>query len=78
MAFAPPSESTATSGSCTDMPGKAKTQKHTAKELKGKAFEATVNRGGGAAGVNDRKVRPVSRAVPSSFEPVHIHSAYCL
>jgi hypothetical protein len=39
------------------MPGKAKTQKHSAKELKGKEFAATVNRGGGAAGVVDRKVR---------------------
>ena len=39
------------------MPGKAKTQKHTAKELKAKEFDATVNRGGGAAGVSDRKVR---------------------
>jgi hypothetical protein len=38
------------------MPGKAKTQKHTAKELKGKEFAATVNRGGGSAGVSDRKV----------------------
>lgn len=40
------------------MPGKAKTQKHTAKELKGKEFAATVNRGGGSAGVSDRKVCP--------------------
>lgn len=38
------------------MPGKAKQQKHTAKELKGKEFAATVNRGGGSAGVADRKV----------------------
>eukprot|EP00927_Polykrikos_kofoidii_P068349 TRINITY_DN63724_c0_g1_i1.p2 TRINITY_DN63724_c0_g1~~TRINITY_DN63724_c0_g1_i1.p2 ORF type:complete len:118 (-),score=23.34 TRINITY_DN63724_c0_g1_i1:234-587(-) len=37
------------------MGGKAKAQKHTAKELNQKAFEATVNRGGGAAGVKDRQ-----------------------
>lgn len=50
------------------MPGKAKTQKHTAKELKGKAFEATVNRGGGAAGVNDRKVSPCMWQRPAPGE----------
>lgn len=35
--------------------GKAKPAKHTAAELKAKAFAATVNRGGGAAGIADRK-----------------------
>lgn len=35
--------------------GKAKPTKHTAAEIKGKAFAATVNRGGGAAGLQDRK-----------------------
>uniref|UniRef100_A0A7S1LZU9 Uncharacterized protein n=1 Tax=Neobodo designis TaxID=312471 RepID=A0A7S1LZU9_NEODS len=36
------------------MGGKAKPTKHTAKEIQGKAFDATVNRGGGAAGLKDR------------------------
>ena len=36
------------------MTGKAKAQKHTAKELNAKAFAATVNRGGGSAGAADR------------------------
>eukprot|EP00889_Picochlorum_renovo_P003841 jgi/Picre1/30871/NNA_006230.t1 len=35
--------------------GKAKPAKHTAAELKAKAFNATVNRGGGSAGLQDRK-----------------------
>mmetsp|Transcript_57002 Transcript_57002/g.122368 ORF Transcript_57002/g.122368 Transcript_57002/m.122368 type:complete len:102 (+) Transcript_57002:61-366(+) len=34
---------------------KGKTQNHTAKELAGKQFAATVNRGGGTAGIQDRK-----------------------
>mmetsp|Transcript_163817 Transcript_163817/g.298815 ORF Transcript_163817/g.298815 Transcript_163817/m.298815 type:complete len:119 (-) Transcript_163817:117-473(-) len=37
------------------MTGKAKTQKHTAKELNQKAFAATVNRGGGSSGQKDRQ-----------------------
>ena len=37
------------------MGGKAKPTKHTAKEIAGKAFDATVNRGGGAAGLKDRQ-----------------------
>eukprot|EP00450_Noctiluca_scintillans_P039805 CAMPEP_0194477186 /NCGR_PEP_ID=MMETSP0253-20130528/966_1 /TAXON_ID=2966 /ORGANISM="Noctiluca scintillans" /LENGTH=118 /DNA_ID=CAMNT_0039316117 /DNA_START=53 /DNA_END=409 /DNA_ORIENTATION=+ len=36
------------------MTGKAKAQKHTAKEINQKAFAATVNRGGGNAGKSDR------------------------
>lgn len=36
------------------MTGKAKAQKHTAKELNAKAFAATVNRGGGSSGQQDR------------------------
>eukprot|EP00812_Abedinium_dasypus_P009452 NODE_3140_length_824_cov_686.530559.p2 GENE.NODE_3140_length_824_cov_686.530559~~NODE_3140_length_824_cov_686.530559.p2 ORF type:complete len:119 (+),score=36.00 NODE_3140_length_824_cov_686.530559:109-465(+) len=36
------------------MTGKAKPQKHSAKELKQKEYAATVNRGGGAAGAADR------------------------
>lgn len=36
------------------MTGKAKAQKHTAKELKTKEFNATVNRGGGSSGQQDR------------------------
>eukprot|EP00746_Dinoflagellata_sp_MGD_P013532 gnl/MRDRNA2_/MRDRNA2_129281_c0_seq1.p1 gnl/MRDRNA2_/MRDRNA2_129281_c0~~gnl/MRDRNA2_/MRDRNA2_129281_c0_seq1.p1 ORF type:complete len:119 (-),score=23.45 gnl/MRDRNA2_/MRDRNA2_129281_c0_seq1:21-377(-) len=36
------------------MGGKAKAQKHTSAELSKKAFEATVNRGGGSAGAADR------------------------
>jgi len=35
--------------------GKAKPAHHTAKELNTKAFEATVNRGGGTVGMEDRK-----------------------
>ena len=35
--------------------GKAKPTKHTSAELAGKAFNATVNRGGGQAGLQDRK-----------------------
>lgn len=35
--------------------GKAKPAKHTSAELKAKAFNATVNRGGGKAGLQDRK-----------------------
>ena len=35
--------------------GKAKPAKHTSAELKNKAFESTVNRGGGKAGLADRK-----------------------
>jgi len=34
--------------------GKAKPAHHTSKELAGKAFAATVNRGGGSAGKEDR------------------------
>eukprot|EP00448_Togula_jolla_P016499 CAMPEP_0170592398 /NCGR_PEP_ID=MMETSP0224-20130122/12903_1 /TAXON_ID=285029 /ORGANISM="Togula jolla, Strain CCCM 725" /LENGTH=118 /DNA_ID=CAMNT_0010916301 /DNA_START=58 /DNA_END=414 /DNA_ORIENTATION=- len=37
------------------MGGKAKAQKHTAAEINKKAFEATVNRGGGSAGIKDRQ-----------------------
>ena len=36
------------------MAGKAKPKKHTAKELAQKDFAAHVNRGGGAAGINER------------------------
>ncbi|KAJ1486190.1 hypothetical protein T484DRAFT_1943927, partial [Baffinella frigidus] len=36
------------------MGGKAKPTKHTSKELAKKAFEANVNRGGGAAGTASR------------------------
>eukprot|EP00164_Ancoracysta_twista_P001590 GFYU01002085.1.p4 GENE.GFYU01002085.1~~GFYU01002085.1.p4 ORF type:complete len:104 (-),score=40.60 GFYU01002085.1:597-908(-) len=35
--------------------GKAKPTKHTAKEIAGKHAAATTNKGGGAAGVADRK-----------------------
>jgi hypothetical protein len=35
--------------------GKAKPAKHTAAELKKKAFDATVNRGGGSGGIQDRQ-----------------------
>lgn len=35
--------------------GKAKPAHHTSKELAGKAFAATINRGGGADGAADRK-----------------------
>jgi hypothetical protein len=35
--------------------GKAKPTKHTSAELKKKEFDATVNRGGGTAGIQDRK-----------------------
>ena len=37
------------------MGGKAKPTKHTAKELAKKAAEATTNKGGGKAGIDDRK-----------------------
>eukprot|EP00758_Cryptobia_borreli_P007750 Tbor_TRINITY_DN5327_c4_g1::TRINITY_DN5327_c4_g1_i3::g.4963::m.4963 len=36
------------------MGGKAKPTKHTAKEISGKNFAATVNRGGGKDGLKDR------------------------
>jgi hypothetical protein len=35
--------------------GKAKPTKHTSAELKRKEFDATVNRGGGNQGIQDRK-----------------------
>lgn len=50
------------------MGGKAKTQKHTAKELKAKAFASTVNRGGGAAGKEDRMVLLQLQVLLSRFE----------
>lgn len=42
--------------------GKAKPAKHTSAELKAKAFQATINRGGGAAGLADRKGGKVGHA----------------
>lgn len=42
--------------------GKAKPAKHTSAELAAKAFNATVNRGGGAAGLADRKGGKVGHA----------------
>jgi len=48
-AMAPPAART------PGMPGKAKTQKHSAKELAAKAAAATQNKGGGKAGLADRK-----------------------
>ncbi|KAG7674232.1 hypothetical protein Ndes2526B_g03965 [Nannochloris sp. 'desiccata'] len=44
------------------MGGKAKPTKHTAAEIKAKAFAATVNRGGGAQGLADRKGGKVGHA----------------
>lgn len=39
---------------CVKMTGKAKPKKHTAKEIQAKIDAATMNRGGGKAGVADR------------------------
>ena len=44
------------------MGGKAKPTKHTAAEIKAKAFAATVNRGGGSQGIVDRKGGAVGHA----------------
>ena len=44
------------------MPGKGKTTNHTAKELNQKAFQASVNRGGGSAGAADRAGGKVGHA----------------
>mmetsp|Transcript_35618 Transcript_35618/g.56772 ORF Transcript_35618/g.56772 Transcript_35618/m.56772 type:complete len:120 (-) Transcript_35618:137-496(-) len=44
------------------MPGKGKTTNHTAKELNQKAFAASVNRGGGNAGKEDRAGGKVGHA----------------
>ena len=44
------------------MGGKAKPTKHTAAEIKAKVFAATVNRGGGAQGLADRKGGKVGHA----------------
>lgn len=42
--------------------GKAKPAKHTSAELAAKAYNATINRGGGAAGLQDRKGGKVGHA----------------
>ena len=46
----------------TAVMGKAKPAKHTSAELKAKSFQATVNRGGGAQGLADRKGGKVGHA----------------
>ena len=42
--------------------GKAKPAKHTAAEIKAKAHAATINRGGGKEGLQDRKGGRVGHA----------------
>lgn len=44
------------------MGGKAKPTKHTAREIAGKTFAATVNRGGGAEGLKDRLGGPAGHS----------------
>ena len=51
--------------------GKAKPAKHTSAELAAKAFNATVNRGGGLAGLQDRKGGKAGHAKFRSVPAAH-------
>jgi len=65
------------------MTGKAKPKKHTAKEIQAKIDAATTNRGGGKAGVVDRKgldkgghaklACPVCKATAPDVKSMFIH-----
>jgi hypothetical protein len=65
------------------MTGKAKPKKHTAKEIAAKIDAATTNRGGGLAGVVDRKglgkgghaklACPVCKATAPDMKSMQIH-----